>query len=47
MSVDASEIGKELFIDAGFDGLKVVNVITVEVDETSEYDLWGKYLRND
>ncbi|OUS04505.1 ribosomal protein S12 methylthiotransferase [Rhodobacterales bacterium 52_120_T64] len=39
---DAPEIDGNLFIDEGFEGLSVGDIVTVEVDEASEYDLWGK-----
>ncbi|MVO16054.1 30S ribosomal protein S12 methylthiotransferase RimO [Parasedimentitalea huanghaiensis] len=39
---DAPEIDGNLFIDEGTDGLKVGEIVTVEVDEAGEYDLWGK-----
>jgi len=41
---DAPEIDGNLFIDEGFEGLSVGEVVNVEVDEASEYDLWGKVL---
>jgi len=39
---DAPEIDGNLFIDEGFEGLKPGDIVAVEVDEASEYDLWGK-----
>jgi ribosomal protein S12 methylthiotransferase len=39
---DAPEIDGNLFIDSGFDGLTPGDIVTVEVDEAGEYDLWGK-----
>jgi ribosomal protein S12 methylthiotransferase len=39
---DAPEIDGNLFIDAGFEGLAPGDMVTVEVDEASDYDLWGK-----
>jgi ribosomal protein S12 methylthiotransferase len=39
---DAPEIDGNLFIDEGFEGLKPGDILTVEVDEASEYDLWGR-----
>ena len=39
---DAPEIDGNLFIDKGFEGLSVGDVVTVEVDEAGEYDLWGR-----
>ncbi|MGB0498586.1 MAG: 30S ribosomal protein S12 methylthiotransferase RimO [Rubricella sp.] len=38
---DAPEIDGNLFIDKGFQGLSPGDILTVEVDESSEYDLWG------
>ena len=38
---DAPEIDGNLFIDEGFWGLSIGDVLKVEVDEASEYDLWG------
>ena len=39
---DAPEIDGNLFIDEGFGGLSVGDIVTVTVDEAGEYDLWGK-----
>ncbi|QDY69829.1 30S ribosomal protein S12 methylthiotransferase RimO [Qingshengfaniella alkalisoli] len=39
---DAPEIDGNLFIDEGTDGLNPGDLVTVEVDEASEYDLWGQ-----
>ncbi len=39
---DAPEIDGNLFIDEGFEGLKAGDIVSVEVDEASEYDLWGR-----
>ncbi|WP_179379118.1 30S ribosomal protein S12 methylthiotransferase RimO [Jannaschia marina] len=39
---DAPEIDGNLFIDEGFEGLAPGDILTVEVDEASEYDLWGR-----
>ena len=39
---DAPEIDGNLFVDEGFDGLSPGDVVEVEVDEASEYDLWGR-----
>lgn len=39
---DAPEIDGNLFIDEGFEGISVGDIVTVEVDEAGEYDLWGK-----
>jgi ribosomal protein S12 methylthiotransferase len=42
---DAPEIDGNLFIDEGFEGLAPGDLVTVEVDEASDYDLWGKIVR--
>ncbi len=39
---DAPEIDGNLFIDEGFENLSVGDIVTVEVDEAGEYDLWGR-----
>ena len=39
---DAPEIDGNLFIDAGFEGLQPGDMVTVEVEEAGEYDLWGR-----
>jgi len=39
---DAPEIDGCLFIDDGTDGLSPGQIVTVEVDEAGEYDLWGR-----
>ncbi|WP_425101708.1 30S ribosomal protein S12 methylthiotransferase RimO [Tropicibacter sp. S64] len=39
---DAPEIDGNLFIDEGADGLNPGDIVTVEVDEAGEYDLWGQ-----
>jgi ribosomal protein S12 methylthiotransferase len=39
---DAPEIDGNLFIDEGFEALAPGDVLTVEVDEAGEYDLWGR-----
>ncbi len=39
---DAPEIDGNLFIDTGFEALSPGQIVTVEVDEASEYDLWGR-----
>ncbi|MFS4437256.1 30S ribosomal protein S12 methylthiotransferase RimO [Paracoccaceae bacterium GXU_MW_L88] len=39
---DAPEIDGNLFIDENFEGLAPGQILTVEVDEASEYDLWGR-----
>ncbi|MGB0901693.1 30S ribosomal protein S12 methylthiotransferase RimO [Halocynthiibacter sp.] len=38
---DAPEIDGNLFIDEGTENVKVGDIVTVEVDEAGEYDLWG------
>ncbi len=38
---DAPEIDGNLFIDEGFEGLSPGDIVTVEVEEAGEYDLWG------
>jgi ribosomal protein S12 methylthiotransferase len=42
---DAPEIDGNLFIDEGFENLKPGDMVTVEVDEASDYDLWGRIVR--
>jgi ribosomal protein S12 methylthiotransferase len=42
---DAPEIDGNLFIDEGFEDLNVGDIVSVEVDEAGEYDLWGKLAR--
>lgn len=39
---DAPEIDGNLFIDEGFEGLTVGDIVSVEVDEAGDYDLWGR-----
>ncbi|NRA98600.1 MAG: 30S ribosomal protein S12 methylthiotransferase RimO [Rhodobacteraceae bacterium] len=39
---DAPEIDGNLFIDEGHETLTVGDIVTVEVDEAGEYDLWGR-----
>ena len=39
---DAPEIDGNLFIDDNFETLSPGDIVTVSVDEASEYDLWGK-----
>ena len=39
---DAPEIDGNLFIDEDFEGLRPGDIVTVEVDEAGEYDLWGR-----
>ncbi len=40
-TADAPEIDGNLFIDEGFESLNVGEIVSVTVDEASEYDLWG------
>ncbi|WP_422025707.1 30S ribosomal protein S12 methylthiotransferase RimO [Roseovarius sp.] len=42
---DAPEIDGCLFIDEGTEALSVGDIVTVEVDEAGEYDLWGQITR--
>jgi ribosomal protein S12 methylthiotransferase len=39
---DAPEIDGNLFIDEGFEALTPGDIVTVEVDEAGDYDLWGR-----
>jgi ribosomal protein S12 methylthiotransferase len=39
---DAPEIDGNLFIDAGFAGVQPGDIVTVEVEEAGDYDLWGR-----
>jgi ribosomal protein S12 methylthiotransferase len=39
---DAPEIDGNLFIDEGFEALAPGDLVMVEVDEASDYDLWGR-----
>jgi ribosomal protein S12 methylthiotransferase len=39
---DAPEIDGNLFIDEGFEDLAPGDILTVEVDEAGDYDLWGR-----
>ena len=41
---DAPEIDGNLFIDEGFEGLAAGDLVTVEVEEAGEYDLWGRLI---
>jgi len=41
---DAPEIDGCLFIDDGFEDLSPGDIVTVEVDEAGEYDLWGRLI---
>ncbi len=38
---DAPEIDGNLFVDQGFSDLKPGDILMVQVDDASEYDLWG------
>ncbi len=42
---DAPEIDGCLFIDEGAEALSVGDIVTVEVDEAADYDLWGRPVR--
>jgi ribosomal protein S12 methylthiotransferase len=39
---DAPEIDGHLYIDEGFERLKPGDIVTVEVEEADDYDLWGR-----
>lgn len=39
---DAPEIDGNLFVDDGFENLTVGEIVKVEVEEASAYDLWGR-----
>ena len=41
---DAPEMDGNLFIDENTDKVKIGDIITVKVDEASEYDLWGQII---
>ncbi|WP_376874881.1 30S ribosomal protein S12 methylthiotransferase RimO [Albirhodobacter sp. R86504] len=41
---DAPEIDGNLFIDEDFEDLRPGDMVTVEVEEASEYDLWGRII---
>jgi ribosomal protein S12 methylthiotransferase len=43
---DAPEIDGNLFIDEGFEALAPGDLVRVKVDEASDYDLWGRILRD-
>ena len=43
---DAPEIDGNLFIDADFDNLNQGDILSVLIDESSEYDLWGTQLNS-
>jgi ribosomal protein S12 methylthiotransferase len=38
---DAPEIDGNLYIDEGFEGLSVGDIVTVRIEEADDYDLWG------
>jgi ribosomal protein S12 methylthiotransferase len=42
--MDAPEIDGQVFIDEDFEGLAPGDVVTVEVEEAAEYDLWARRL---
>ncbi|WP_147108197.1 30S ribosomal protein S12 methylthiotransferase RimO [Tateyamaria sp. syn59] len=42
---DAPEIDGNLFVDDGFEDLRPGDIVTVEVDEAGEYDLWGRLIK--
>ena len=42
---DAPEIDGNLYIDEGFQHLAPGDIVTVEIDEASDYDLWGSLRR--
>jgi ribosomal protein S12 methylthiotransferase len=42
---DAPEIDGNLFIDSDFEDLTIGDIITVKVDETGPYDLWGQRVK--
>ncbi|MDF1716695.1 MAG: 30S ribosomal protein S12 methylthiotransferase RimO [Antarcticimicrobium sp.] len=42
---DAPEIDGNLFIDEDFEALKPGDLVTVEIEEASDYDLWGRIFR--
>jgi ribosomal protein S12 methylthiotransferase len=41
---DAPEIDGNVFIDEGFETLSPGDIVTVRIDEASEYDLWGQLI---
>ena len=41
---DAPEIDGNLFIDTGHEALSPGDLVTVEVEEASDYDLWGRLI---
>jgi ribosomal protein S12 methylthiotransferase len=42
---DAPEIDGHLYIDEGHEGLAPGDIVTVEVEEAQDYDLWGRLTR--
>ena len=42
--MDAPEIDGQVFIDEGFEGLAPGDIVSVEVEEAAEYDLWARRL---
>jgi ribosomal protein S12 methylthiotransferase len=42
---DAPEIDGNLYIDEGFEHLRPGDILTVEIEEASDYDLWGGVAR--
>ena len=42
---DAPQIDGNLFIDKYFENLKQGQILNVKVDESNEYDLWGKIIK--
>jgi len=44
---DAPEIDGNLFIDENTENLSVGDIVSVEVDEAGEYDLWGALCRDE
>jgi len=41
---DAPEIDGNLFIDEDFDHLSPGDLVTVQVEEAGDYDLWGRVI---
>lgn len=39
---DAPEIDGNVFVDEGFEDLSVGDILTVEIDEAGDYDLWAR-----
>ena len=42
---DAPEIDGHLYLDEGYESLSPGDIVSVEVDEAGEYDLWGRISR--